>query len=329
MNVSERCTIAIASGKGGVGKTVVTANLALGLAQQIHSDHGSVVAIDMDLGCGNLNTCLGVRSPNGTLDAFISKKMSSLKEVLTSTEQENLNMICASYSGLPPPRPDQEVRNLLLDEMNNLDADFVLMDLGAGTSEDVMDLFLDATEKIVVINPESLSLHNAFVFLKIAIFRFLWRELEKQDFRLTMNSTLQKLTENTLTIPSLIEKVREHDRYSACVLVGLIDELKIKFVVNKYGGENDAFYIRKFQQLLFKHLRIGHNVSYVGFVHFDSKVLESVQRIKPFLLYYPDNQAARDFLEIAGCLIHKEGSWSWGPSQLFAQIDLGLIARPN
>ena len=57
MKPSNSRTIAIASGKGGVGKTVITANLALSLAQQFRGKTGSVVAVDLDLGCGNLNAC--------------------------------------------------------------------------------------------------------------------------------------------------------------------------------------------------------------------------------------------------------------------------------
>ncbi|TDI10342.1 MAG: hypothetical protein E2P08_02120, partial [Acidobacteria bacterium] len=83
---SKSRTIAIASGKGGVGKTVITANLALSLAQQFRGKTGSVVAVDLDLGCGNLNSCLGVRSPNGTINSFLLNKVSDLEQILTPTE---------------------------------------------------------------------------------------------------------------------------------------------------------------------------------------------------------------------------------------------------
>ena len=126
----------IASGKGGVGKMIITANLALSLAQRYESE-GSIVAVDLDLGCGNLNACLGVRSPNGTIDGFLTQKVQNLQQ------------------------------------LNGLEANFTLIDLGAGTSEDLLDIFLGAGEKIIVVTPESLSLHNAFVFLKSAILRFL------------------------------------------------------------------------------------------------------------------------------------------------------------
>ena len=181
--------VAIASGKGGVGKTIITANLALSLAQRYGSE-ASIVAVDLDLGCGNLNACLGVRSPNGTIDGFLTHKVSNLEQLLTPTHQSNLQMICSSYSGSPKTRLDEERKQSLLKQLNSLGANFTLIYLGAGTSEDVLDIFLDASEKIIVITPESLSLHNAFVFLKSAILRFLWTELGREDFLNPVRSNL-------------------------------------------------------------------------------------------------------------------------------------------
>ena len=196
MQPSKSRTIAIASGKGGVGKTVITANLALSLAQQFRGKTGSVVAVDLDLGCGNLNSCLGVRSPNGTINNFLLNKVSDLEQILTPTEQENLQMICSSYSGTPEMKLEEELKKELLNGLGNLDANYVLVDLGAGTAPEVLDFFLGASEKIVVITPEALSLHNAFVFLKAAILRFLWGELEREEFLSPVKSNLRWMIED-------------------------------------------------------------------------------------------------------------------------------------
>ena len=155
MEAKSNRTLAIASGKGGVGKTVVTANLAICLAQQLCQKQGSVVAIDLDLGCGNLNACLGVRSNNGNINNFLLNQETSLKGILTPTGQESLQVICSSYSGAHGIQLSHDQKRELLAEVGTLDADFVLMDLGAGISTDVLDLFLGASEKIVVITPES------------------------------------------------------------------------------------------------------------------------------------------------------------------------------
>ena len=294
-------TVAIASGKGGVGKTVITANLSLSLAQQFGTRNRPVVAIDLDLGCGNLNSCLGVRSPNGTINSFLSRKVPSLRHILTPTPQKHLHMICSSYSGSPEMALTDSLKKNLLDEASALEASWVLMDLGAGTSGDVLDLFLGATEKIIVITPEALSLHNAFLFLKTLILHYLWRELGKEGLLSSVKPTWQKLIDDRqdISIPELIDRIRDWDRYAAYVLTGLIDDLKIKFLVNQYRGSSENSHLKNFHHLLFKYLCVRTNISYLGFVYFDEGVRKSVQAIKPFLLDSPENQAAQDLRALA------------------------------
>ena len=305
---SKNRTIAIASGKGGVGKTVITANLALSLAQQFRGKTGSVVAVDLDLGCGNLNSCLGVRSPKGTINNFLLNKVSDLEQILTPTEQENLQMICSSYSGTPEMSLEEDLKKELLNRLGNLDANYVLVDLGAGTAPEVLDFFLGASEKIVVITPEALSLHNAFVFLKSAILRFLWGELEREEFLSPVKSNLRWMIEDEkdLNIGKLIDRLKAWDRYAAYVLAVLINDLKIKFVVNMYRGGVQNSHLQNFHNLMFKYLCVRNNISNLGFIHFDRGIPESVQAISPFLLRHPNRQAARDFLQVAVRLANDE-----------------------
>ena len=305
---SKSRTIAIASGKGGVGKTVITANLALSLAQQFRGKTGSVVAVDLDLGCGNLNSCLGVRSPNGTINNFLLNKVSDLEQILTPTEQENLQMICSSYSGTPEMKLEEELKKELLNSLGNLDANYVLVDLGAGTAPEVLDFFLGASEKIVVITPEALSLHNAFVFLKAAILRFLWGELEREEFLSPVKSNLRWMIEDEkdLNIGKLIDRLKAWDRYAAYVLAGLVNDLKIKFVVNMYRGGVQKSHLQNFHNLMFKYLCVRNNISYLGFIHFDRGIPDSVQAVSPFLLRHPNRRAARDFLKVAVRLANDE-----------------------
>ncbi|MEE8348747.1 MAG: P-loop NTPase [Acidobacteriota bacterium] len=317
MKFANNRTIAIASGKGGVGKTIITANLALSLAQRYESK-ASVVAVDLDLGCGNLNSCLGVRSPNGTIDGFLSNKVQNLQQLLTPTHQANLQMICSSYNGSPSSRLDKERKKGLLTQLSGLGSQFTLIDLGAGTSDDVVDIFLGASEKIVVVTPESLSLHNAFVFLKTAILRFLWNELESEDFLGPVKSKLEKMIsgQEELDVGILIDRLKLWDRYAAYVLAGLIDDLKIKFIINMYRGGAEKAHLTKFHDLLFRYLRIRNNLSYLGFVHFDHGVPSSVKAIKPFLLTYPRNRAAQDIVQVAENLAEERQLYS-APSLRF------------
>src|SRR5262245_3846393 len=101
--------VAFASGKGGVGKTVCTANLALHLAE-----HGNVLSVDMDLGCGNLNTGLGVRVVPHSINDFLESKIPELAPLKTATAHPALQLICCSYNPIEKTTltPEQKVRLL-------------------------------------------------------------------------------------------------------------------------------------------------------------------------------------------------------------------------
>src|SRR5262245_40362800 len=90
--------IAFASGKGGVGKTVCTANLALHLAE-----HRNVLGVDLDLGCGNLNASLGVRVFPHSINEFLTSKIPDLGPLKTPTACAGLRLICCSYNPLENP----------------------------------------------------------------------------------------------------------------------------------------------------------------------------------------------------------------------------------
>ncbi|HEY2931791.1 MAG TPA: P-loop NTPase [Acidobacteriota bacterium] len=301
----DRRIVAIASGKGGVGKTVITANLAHALAADPASRHQKIVAVDLDLGCGNLNTCMGVRNPSGNISDFLMGRTTSLSPILSRTEQPSLEMISCSYR-LEEAQPDRERKGELLENLRGLDARFVLLDLGAGTSPEVLDFFLSADHKIVVITPESLSLHNAFLFLKTAIMHFVLRELEQKDFLQAVRAKLRELVEGKedFNLRNVIEQLKLWDLYAGYILSGMINDLKVKIVVNMYRGRRtDKRALTNFNNLLFRYLQLRSNLGFLGFVHFDPHVPESVQKVQPFLPRYPRSRAAQDIRHLAARLL--------------------------
>ena len=81
--------ISIVNAKGGVGKSLVTANISICLALMGYK----VVAIDLDLGGANLHTCMGIPVPEKTLSDYLSKKVANLNDLLTPTAVDNLYII--------------------------------------------------------------------------------------------------------------------------------------------------------------------------------------------------------------------------------------------
>jgi flagellar biosynthesis protein FlhG len=276
--------IAVASGKGGVGKTFISANLCFALAQQLGTND-RVIGIDLDLGCGNLNTCFGVRSPTGTVNDFLMGRTGSLATAMTSTALQNLRLISGSYDGLIDTELKLGWRSRLIENLNQLDATFTILDLAAGTSVNVLDFFLAAKERIVIFVPESLSLQNAFLFVKSAIVRFIDLELGRAEHTLPIRNKVYEIIakEPNLDLGTLIHRIK------LCV-------------INMYRGGNEKKYVERFHDLLLRRLYL-RNFQYLGTVHYGKRVHEAIQSVKPFLPTYPNDVVSRDIREVATRLV--------------------------
>lgn len=286
--------VAVASGKGGVGKTVCTANLALGTAARKRT-----LAVDLDIGCGNLNTCLGVRFPDRSIDDFIEGRVSSLSDVKLNTSRKRLQLISCSH------RPSRSIslkpgqKQQILEDLRYADFDYTFLDLGAGAHADILDFFAAADIKILIITPEALALHNAFAFLKSLIYRTLLREFECEDFLRPLRNKFFELvySNGEVGVHQMIDRMRSWDRYSAYIIQGLIHELKIFILVNMVVNGSEKTYVTNFYNLVRKYLDL--DVMLLGLVPYDARVKESIREIVPFTLEYPHAPAAVVFNDLS------------------------------
>ena len=162
---------AIGGGKGGAGKSVVSTVLAFWLARM----GKRTVLVDVDLGGANLHTLLGIKSPSKTLNDFITRKFEILEDICIDTEAQNLRLISGASDVLSLANPHFSQKVKLINHFSRIDADYVILDLGAGTSFNVLDFFLAANKKIVVLTPEPTSIQNAYIFIRNAVYRRLSR----------------------------------------------------------------------------------------------------------------------------------------------------------
>ncbi len=170
-------TIAVTSGKGGVGKTHIVANLGMALARQ----GLKTLLIDADLGLANLDLILGVQ-PRFTLHDVLELPQ-DLEQVLLEGP-EGVKVLPAA-SGMPElPELNEDQRLFLLDELDHYGAplDVVLIDTGAGISKNVMFFNLAARERIVVANNQPTSLTDAYALIKLLVHRY-----GERHFRLLVN----------------------------------------------------------------------------------------------------------------------------------------------
>jgi len=157
-------SIAVTSGKGGVGKTNVTANLAIALAQRKQR----VLVLDADLGLANIDIAMGLL-PRFNLMHVIKGEM-SLEEIIV---QGPLGVsVIASGSGIRElANLSDERRARLLSSLATLKSgyDFLLIDTSAGLGRNVLGFVLAADEILVVTTPEPTAMLDAYSMIKVVL----------------------------------------------------------------------------------------------------------------------------------------------------------------
>lgn len=168
---------AITSGKGGVGKTAVVANLAVLLARM----GKRVLILDADLGLANIDVVFGL-APGHNLNHFFSGEQ-GLEAILTDGP-EGIKILPAGSGVQRFTRLDTQQKMRLLealDVMNN-DFDFVLIDTEAGISENVTYFTTAAQEILVVTTPEPTAITDAYALMKL-----LSNQYHEKHFNLIVN----------------------------------------------------------------------------------------------------------------------------------------------
>jgi len=159
--------LSVTSGKGGVGKSNVVANLAMALAQQ----DKKVLIVDADLGVGNLDVLLGL-SPQYNLNHVLAGEC-SLPDIIVEVNQ-NIKLIPAGSGVQEYTSLGQHEKLKLLDELDMLEEafDVMIIDTEAGISDNVTYFTVAAQEIIVVVSPEPTSITDAYALIKLLATRY-------------------------------------------------------------------------------------------------------------------------------------------------------------
>jgi len=153
--------ITVTSGKGGVGKTNFTINLALYLQKQ----GARVIVLDADLGLANIEILLGVLPQYSLLDVITGRR--TLEETITRLPS-GVGFISGGSGLVDMANISDEMLRSTVEKIANLDdiADIVLIDTGAGISNAVLKFVMSAAECIVVCSPEPTSVTDAYSLVK-------------------------------------------------------------------------------------------------------------------------------------------------------------------
>ena len=289
---------AIGGGKGGDGKSLLSANVGIALAQM----GKRVCAIDADLGGANLHTCLGVTRPTTTLDDFVKGRTESLDELAVQTPVQNLSLIAGADDVIAAANPKYQTKMRLIRKIRSMDFDHVVLDLGAGTAFNTLDFFLSAHQGVLLCVPEPTSVENLYRFVKAAFYRQL-RHLDPQFQVLDLvRAAMTGEGRNRLSSPrELLEHISKLEPARGARLQEAMQRFRPKLVVNQVRsgadaniGEQVGLAVRKY---------FGIDLQFVGCLAYDDIVWRAVRKRRPLLLEYPRCRLAASYREIVTSIL--------------------------
>ncbi len=292
---------AIGGGKGGTGKTFLAASLAIGLARL----GKRVIAIDADLGCANLHTALGADPPPATLSDFVKGRVKRLSDVLADTSLPTLRFISGAHDFLEIANPRYTEKMRMIRQMQDLDVDYILLDLGAGTSFNCLDFFLAADRGILTVIPEPTSIENVYRFIKSAFYRRFKRAVRHPEIKALVAGAMDQKNERGIRTPhDLITGIEAIDPEIGGRLRKTMAEFSPKLVVNQVRSQDDAALGLSMRSSCSKYF--GIQVEYLGYVEYDDTVWRANKRKRPPVLEFPDANSSQGMARVLTNLLKGE-----------------------
>jgi flagellar biosynthesis protein FlhG len=290
----------IGGGKGGIGKSLLAASIGWQLARL----GKRVVLVDADLGGANLHTCLGLPGPSRTLGDFILRRVERIEEVVVETPFPRLSLISGASDVLGANiNYQQKVR--VLNKLRSLDVDIVLIDLGAGTSHNIIDFFLISDVSLLAVVPEPTSIENGYRFIKSALYRRLRGAATSPAVREIVDSALDQRNVYGIRTPlDLLAAVEKEDPAAVPRLRRELASFHPRFVVNQVRSPADIAVGHQLVTACARHL--GVRASYAGYVHYDDVVWRAVRQRRLFAEKDPDSPPAQEVRRIARSLVEGE-----------------------
>lgn len=306
MKLLESKVIAVGGGKGGVGKSFIASNIACGLAMSGRS----VVIVDADLAGANIHTLFGIKYPERTLSDFLKKKVSAFTDILLDTPLPNLKLICGASDLLEIANPHHAQKQQLIGEISRLNADMIIIDIGAGASLNNLDFFNAADTGIIVTTPSPPALQNAYGFLKMAVHRKILRLFSG---RTALKSELTDAFAESNTFKSMkhiLDLLEKRDPAAVGDLKSLLSESRYQLIVNMSTAREGERVAQALCGVAYQYLNV--HLGFFGAISFDAMVENSVRKMEPLLL--TQEAAVSDlFMSMAEKLIN-EGSGGTPPA---------------
>jgi flagellar biosynthesis protein FlhG len=296
--------IPVASGKGGVGKSLVAANLGVAFAQAGQR----VVLADLDLGASNLHLVLGHQSPQTGIGTFLNDTKSDFNAVIADSDVRGLRFI-------PGDTEIPGTANLKVSQIKALvkrllalraDTDILILDLGAGTHQSILDFFLLSGQGIVVSAPMVTAVLNAYVFLKNTVFRLMYTVFSKGTKARAYLEQIRREGSGPqkLYIPKILPEIKKIDPEAYDKFMTHIGRLHPRLIMNMVEEPKDADVAMKIRRSCEEYLAL--KIEHLGVIYRDSVQDTALQSRLPIILYKPQSILSQAIYRIADKILQSD-----------------------
>lgn len=305
---------AVGGGKGGVGKSLVSVNLACALAKAGHE----VILVDADLAGANVHTMFGIKRPSMTLNEFVNNTVGTIDDVLIPTAIKTLHLICGATDFIDLANPGRARKQKILQSIGRLSADFIVVDIGAGATLNNLDFFNMADLGVIVTTPDPTAILGGYEFLKLSVRRKLVTAFS--DIPLVKESLDTLLsgdgTDRTSKIGEVVETLEKIDRAAAAKIYSLLREMNLRLVVNCALESEGEKVHRVLANIAQQYLQV--DLPFLGNIPRSPEIEKSVRSMIPIMISGP-KKASAPFVLIAAKLALEAASLP--PSRLSLQDD--------
>ncbi|HET9531791.1 MAG TPA: P-loop NTPase [Blastocatellia bacterium] len=315
--------IPIAGGKGGVGKTFLTANLAVALARRGHS----TIAVDLDLGNSNLHSFLGLENRYEGVGAFLrGTAKGGLPDLIVETRVPGLGFIAGDGRMPFMANITYNQKRTLLRVLRLLPARYILLDLSAGTGFNTLDLFLSGDSGILVTTPEYPAIMNMLVFVKNLVLRAIDQSL-RGDTSVTekLNELYkQSMKSRGFTVDAFRRDLSESHPKAAAKIDDICKQIRPRLVYNMIESPEDTEIFARIDRTLADTLSV--ECDHFGLIPYDASVRQSMKRPEIFFLQAPSSLTAETIDRIARRVIRFWDSPVEGSAGLLAEYARAVLA---
>jgi flagellar biosynthesis protein FlhG len=294
--------IAIGGGKGGIGKSVIASNLAFAFVR----NGKKVVIVNLDLGSDNASTILGIKPSSLNISSFINGKAKNINDIVLKTSYCNLGIIQGSSGYFKIANLKYIHKQKIIKNLRNIDADYIILDLGAGFSLNTLDFFNSSDEKILIFTPEPTSIKDAYSFIKCAVYRKLTKTFCKNNEISFLIESKAPLNDDGVAkkMIDFLSDLYEFDKDLSNIAMNVLSQFRPKLILNMAADKKELAYADKIMEVSKKFLNV--ETEFLGIINNDESVKTSVKRMKPLAVLFPVSDASKKINILCKKLIDAE-----------------------